>query len=213
MTRPGKPVGALIASSSDRGYLVRRSERDPPSRRSREQPRSICYLISREGDESEWRAPSALSFGSRPGGESHGRAIGAVVDGCPPRLRSPRRIFSRSSIAVARARARSPRRATRPNGAHPLRRLRGAHPRDADSPDRREQGREAGRLRVVRSSTGPHTPITPTTRSTESAIGGGAGAPARGRPWGASRRGQSRRRSCRSALGVEISAGSRQSRK
>ena len=71
-------------------------------------------------------------------GESHGPAIGAVVDGCPPGIalseadiqpwldkRRPGRAASRRSGA------------SRP-GAHPLRHVRGAHDGNADQPDDRQ---------------------------------------------------------------------------
>ena len=88
-------------------------------------------------------------------GESHGPAIGAVVDGCPPGLalteadiqhwldrRRPGR--ERPDLAAGRA----------GSGADPLRRLRGADDGDADQPDHRQCRRAARRLSGRRAATG-----------------------------------------------------------
>jgi chorismate synthase len=66
-------------------------------------------------------------------GESHGPALGAVVDGCPPGLEIERR---RDPAVPRRAAPRpvesSPPSGRNPTGAHPVGRVRGAHHRHAD---------------------------------------------------------------------------------
>ena len=117
-------------------------------------------------------------------GESHGAAIGAVVDGCPPRLplsRGRHPAGPRPPRARARALLTTPAQGVR-HRPDPERRLRGPDARHADQRSRsRTRTCAPATTARCRRSTGRATPTTPTTRSTASATGAAAAgrAPAR----------------------------------
>ena len=139
-------------------------------------------------------------------GESHGPAIGCVVDGCPPGLALARgghparaRPAPAGHVAPRHAAARAG------HGRDPVRRVRGPHHRHADrapdpQPGRAQQGLREHRRHVPARA----TPTTRTGRSTASATIAAAGASRRARPRCASPPARSRRSGCAERYGVAI---------
>ena len=117
-------------------------------------------------------------------GESHGPAIGCVVDGCPPRIplaesRHPALARPPPARTVALHHAAA---GERP-GEDPLRRVRGPDHRHADHAADRQRGRALQGLRRDRATrSAPATPTSPTGRNTASATIAAAAAPRRARP-------------------------------
>ena len=139
-------------------------------------------------------------------GESHGPAIGCVVDGCPPghgafrsrhpaRARPPQARHFAPRDAAARGR---PRRDS-------LRRLRRPHDRHADRAAHPQRRCAAARTtRRSRTCSGRDTPTTRTGRSTAFATTAAAGGSRRARRRCASRPARSRRSGCASSTRSSI---------
>ena len=100
-------------------------------------------------------------------GESHGGGVGAVIDGCPPRIELSEAEFDQNSIAAGLVKARS-----YPRAEEDRARFSGSprrpHNRHADSCPRHEQGCAPGRLRALAINLFVlHTPISLTKPSME----------------------------------------------
>ena len=105
-------------------------------------------------------------------GESHGAAVGVVVDGCPPRLPLTRRGDpARARPAAAGAERHHHAAARGGRGRDPVGRVRRAHAGHADRADGAQSGRAAAPTRRCARSSGPRTPTTRTRRSTACAAG------------------------------------------
>ena len=139
-------------------------------------------------------------------GESHGPAIGCVVDGCPPRIPLTeaeiqadldRRRPGQSRFTTQR---QEPDEVASSPACSPTRRRAAGDHRHADrAADRECRPALQGLFRRSRTSTVPATPTTPTTSNTASAIIAAAAAHRRARPRRAWRPARSRARSCRAS--------------
>ena len=121
-------------------------------------------------------------------GESHGPALGCVVDGCRRDLKSAKRICRSMSIAAAPEPPNLPVSATSPTRSNPVGRLRR---QDHRNPDRLLVANEDQRSRdyeKIKDRFRPDTPTIPISRNTAFATIAAAGALRRARPWCAWRR-------------------------
>ncbi len=191
---------------SGRGLRVRRQR---SCRATREKQASVdpAWLAGYH-TRNRWNSMSFNTFGHlfrvTTFGESHGPAIGCVVDGCPPRIPlteadiQPYLDKRRPGQSRFTTQRREP-----DDGQNPLGRVRrrgdrrAGDDRNADCAGRSTMSTSAPRtIRTSRTSTGPATPTTPTTSSTACATIAAAAASRRARPPCGSPPARSRARSC-----------------